>query len=280
MIELFQLLKDEGASSKAEESPTSSNSYQTTLLASFKRIYSVVERYSEDSTSNEGTSCVRNCEVEVSSSGIFERRKGEETSTSGRNIEEPYSNKEVDVFLKASYEEDDVEVTKPSYKQLFRISAKLVKENDKLRKYNLNLKEYLWSIEESNKLFKLEITKIRNSRESCETRVSLEKEVIESHETLGKFIQGKEKPDLIISSQSPSLHKNGLGFKKDRKSSKGVYHKKNNCPIYKYIHCKRVGLLKPFCFEKLKRFKGYNPRPYGKINPAGPKKIWVLEVKP
>lgn len=33
-----------------------------------------------------------------------------------RAIKESSSNKEDEVFLKASYEEDDVEVTKPSYK--------------------------------------------------------------------------------------------------------------------------------------------------------------------
>lgn len=47
---------------------------------------------------------------------IFERRKGEETSTSGRNIEKPSFDEEDEVCVKASYEEDDVEVTKLSYK--------------------------------------------------------------------------------------------------------------------------------------------------------------------
>lgn len=52
--ELVQQLKDEGFNSNTEESlPTSSNSYQTTPMVSFKRIYSVIEWSSEDSTSSE-----------------------------------------------------------------------------------------------------------------------------------------------------------------------------------------------------------------------------------
>lgn len=74
-----QLLNDEWTSLKIEESSTSSNSYQTTPIVSFKRTYSIVEWSSEDS--NKGTSC----EEEVYSSGIFERRKIGETSTSGIN---------------------------------------------------------------------------------------------------------------------------------------------------------------------------------------------------
>lgn len=46
-------------------------------------------------------------------------------------------------MLESIYEEDDYEVTKLCYKQLFKISAKLIEENDKIKKYNLNLKEYL-----------------------------------------------------------------------------------------------------------------------------------------
>lgn len=107
------------------------------------------------------------------------------------DIKESSSNKEDGVFLEASYEEDTIEVTKPSYKQLFKMNTELVKENDKHRECNLVLKENSRSLEEFNKLLKIEIIKIRNSKENCETCVSLKKEVIELHETLGKFIQGK-----------------------------------------------------------------------------------------
>lgn len=47
------------------------------------------------------------------------------------------------------------------------------------------------------KSLKLEITKIRNSREIC---VSLKREIIELHDTLGKFSKVKEKLDMILSS--------------------------------------------------------------------------------
>lgn len=59
---VVQLLKDE--ETKTKKSPSSSYSYQTTLMESFKRTYSLVEKLSS----------------------IFERRKGGETSTSRINI--------------------------------------------------------------------------------------------------------------------------------------------------------------------------------------------------
>lgn len=57
---------------------------------SFERTYLVVKRSSENSISNEGTSCLRGCEEETTSSGIFERRKDGETSTLGRNLKESF----------------------------------------------------------------------------------------------------------------------------------------------------------------------------------------------
>ena len=87
---MVQLLKDEGTSSRNKESSTSSKSYQTNPTTSFERTYSVVHGSSENSTSTKGTSCVRSCEEEVSSNGIFERRRDEtftnkEESTLGKN---------------------------------------------------------------------------------------------------------------------------------------------------------------------------------------------------
>lgn len=84
---------------------------------------------------------------------------------------------------------------------------------------------------------------------------------------------------MILSSQRSSLNKNGIGFKKDKKLSKGVDHKENKYPVYKCTHCRRVSYLKPFCFDKLKRFKGSNLRSYG-TNAPGSKKMWTPKVKP
>lgn len=53
---------------------------------------------------------------------------------------------------------------KPSYAQLFRISGQLVEENNKLREYTLGLKEFQIHLKEINKSFKVETTKIRNSK--------------------------------------------------------------------------------------------------------------------
>lgn len=139
--ELFQLFKYEDISSRNKESSTnSSNSYQTTHMVSFEGTYSIVEWSSEDLTSNEVTSYVRGYEASLNE--IFKRWENESStnekeSTSGRTIKESSSNKEVEVCLKASYEEDDYEVTKPSYKQLFKINVKYIEENDISKKRNL-----------------------------------------------------------------------------------------------------------------------------------------------
>lgn len=83
---------------------------------------------------------MRGCEEEASSSEIFERRTGNKSSTnkdestSERTIEESSLNEEDEVYLKTSHEENDYEVTKSSYKQLFKTSAKLIEENDKVKK--------------------------------------------------------------------------------------------------------------------------------------------------
>ena len=71
------------------------------------------------------------------------------------------------------------------------MSPQLVKENDKLKEHKLALKESLKSLEEIDKLFKIEINKIKNSRVTYETCISLKKEVIDLRDTLGKFNQGK-----------------------------------------------------------------------------------------
>lgn len=78
----------------------------------------------------------------VESSKEEETENSKKDSTSGRIIEETSLNEEDEVFLKASYEKDDYEVTKSSYKRLFKISAKLVEENDRIKKRNLDLKQH------------------------------------------------------------------------------------------------------------------------------------------
>lgn len=56
-----------------------------------------------------------NCEEDASSSEIFKRRKEGETSTFGRTVKESSSNEEDEVFIKATYKVDTVQVTRPSY---------------------------------------------------------------------------------------------------------------------------------------------------------------------
>lgn len=68
MKELVQLLKDEYVRLENKESLTSAYSYHTTSVESSERTYSLVERSSKDSTSNEGNSYSRNYEEEEESS--------------------------------------------------------------------------------------------------------------------------------------------------------------------------------------------------------------------
>lgn len=143
----------------------------------------------------------------------------------------------------------------------------------------MGLKESLSYLEGINKLFHAEITKLRKSKGTCETCVSLIKEINDLHKTLSKFTQGEEKLNLNLSSQRPSLNKDGLGFKKERNPSKDIDHKKKKLPIYKCTHCKRVGHLEPFCFNKLKISKGNNLRS-SVTNSPRPKKMWGPKMKP
>ena len=75
------------------------------------------------------------------------------------------------------------------------------------------------------------MTNMWNSIETCETCVSLKKELIDLHETLHKFTKGKENFDLILSSYKPSLNKSWLGFKLDKTPSNGLNRKKRNLLI-------------------------------------------------
>lgn len=79
-------------------------------------------------------------------------------------MEKSSSNKEDEIFLKTSYEGDTILDIKPSYAQLFRMSDQSVEENNKLRERILSLIESLRYIKEINKSFKIEITKLRNSK--------------------------------------------------------------------------------------------------------------------
>lgn len=64
------------------------------------------------------------------------------------------------MFLKAS-KEDDIEVASLTHSQLFRLSVKLAKENEKLKKNNSDPKDYVEFLENNNTIFSEEITSIR-----------------------------------------------------------------------------------------------------------------------
>lgn len=133
-------------------------------MQSLERTYLLVERSSKDSTYIEGPSYSRNDKEDEEFSLILEQRRGGEPSTSGRNMKESFSNEEDEILLKASYEGDIILSIKPSYVKLFRMCHQLVKENSKLRKRTIGLKESLRYLKEIKIYFKIEITKLRNSK--------------------------------------------------------------------------------------------------------------------
>ena len=77
--------------------------------------------------------------------------------------------------MKTSHEEDYRKVTKLWYKQLFKLITKLIEENDKIKKCNLNLKDYIGFLKKSNETLMFEIANIRNSTGTCDTYVSMKK---------------------------------------------------------------------------------------------------------
>lgn len=53
------------------------------------------------------------------------------------------------------------------------MSGHLVEENNKLREHTISLKESLRHLKGINDSFKIEITRLRNSKEECKRRDSL-----------------------------------------------------------------------------------------------------------
>lgn len=66
-----------------------------------------------------------------------------------------------------------------------------MEENNKMKEYNWGFKESM-HFEGIITTFRIEITKIRNLKKTCKMCVSLKKEVIDLHKTLGKFTKEKE----------------------------------------------------------------------------------------
>lgn len=146
------------------------------------------------------------------------------------------SNPEDNVCLKAS-REDNIEVNSLTYNQMFKLNVQLSKVNDKLEKNIIDLKGDSQFLENRNKILGKEISSIR--RESlisnkCESYESLKNGVPNLHETIEKFTKGKNKLDLILSSQRNSFNRNGVGYKPNRSLNNSCYdRKKYNHPIFK-----------------------------------------------
>lgn len=120
------------------------------------------------------------------------------------------SNTEEHVFLKAPNKEDYDKVSSLTYKKMFKLSVKLSKENEKLERSILELKDYINFKENSDKVLENEIVEIIRQSVKCETHVSWKNKVDNMHETLGKFTKGKENLDLILPNQRTSYNKNRL----------------------------------------------------------------------
>lgn len=83
--------------------------------------------------------------------------------------------------MKVSYEDDNHELTKLSYKKLFKLSIELIKENDDIKNRNLDLKNHLEFLEKITEMLKYDITNTRNLVGTCETCVLMKKEVKDLH---------------------------------------------------------------------------------------------------
>lgn len=105
--------------------------------------HTLVERSSEDSTYNEGSSYLRNAKEDVEISSTLKQRRGGETSTSRKNMSEFSSNEEYEICLRASFLEDTIPGIEPSFAQIFKMSSQLDEENAKLREFTIGLKKSL-----------------------------------------------------------------------------------------------------------------------------------------
>lgn len=75
---------------------------------------------------------------------------------------------------------------------MFKLSAKLIEENDKIKEWNLDLKDYVESFEKSNEVLKYEMANLKNWANICEKCVSMKKEVKELHDALSIFTKGNK----------------------------------------------------------------------------------------
>lgn len=60
---------------------------------------------------------------------------------------------------------------------MFKSSANLIEKNNKVKKCNLDFKYYLEFLEKTNETLKYKTTNVRNQDGTCETCVSIKKEV-------------------------------------------------------------------------------------------------------
>lgn len=96
---------------------------------------------------------------------------------------------------------------------------KLTKQNDKLEKNIIGLKDHIEFLKNSNKILCEEISSIRSEylkTNKCESCEPLKNEVTSLHETLDKFTKGKDKFDLILANQKAAFNKNGIRYKPNR----------------------------------------------------------------
>lgn len=118
-------------------------------------------------------------------------------------LKESSSNKEDElVCLKAYHEEGHYEVTRLSYNKLLKLNVTLIKEDDKIEKVNINLKNYIEFQENSNEILRYELTSIRNQDSQCDTYVSMKNEVNDLHETLIKFTKERKPRFDYVKSKS------------------------------------------------------------------------------
>lgn len=179
--------------------------------------------------------------------------------------------KEHHVFHKAS-KENNIEVTSQTHNQMFKISVNLSKENEKLENIIIDLKDYVKFLENRSKILGEEISSIKReylNSNKCNSCNSFKNEVTSLQETLGELTKGKDKLDIIMSSQKALFNKNWIGYKPDRSHDK----KKFNRLVFKWKFYNNFGHLEPLLYSKLRGLKRNTSSPLKVTTAPGLKMI-------
>lgn len=111
----------------------------------------------------------------------------------------------------------------------------------------------------------------------------MKNEIENFDEKLSRFTKVKYNIPVILSSQSASYNKTGIGYQLDNSFILIFLSKKNkNCSNYNCNFYHKHGHLESLCFSKthdLRWSKWYDSRHLKSTNAIGSQKIWIPNVK-